>query len=355
MRSIPFLSILLLAAGAVGAASQPAGRSVNAWQLLEIVETSLTETHRAAEAGGVDPRNRRFKPFWNAMDRAGRAVESVGSALRNRDQSFYSAVEQGSTALAELRVLWQRTGQRSPQVEAKLRLLLRSYRLLRTSYGAEQRRSARGGELSPAEAESFTYLQLLHGQLAERFDALGASSSARGDRATAADLERLAAEALGIAEAEPGVDSYLTSRIASDEMAGEWEGHRSSAAAQDAALWETTRETVEQLATDPEVGHVFALDLGDLGDWSHLETATFLPDEPEVQVFTPVHSEGEDLAAAGAEDGEIPGLFPPEQGDAAPAAEPEPGPGAAAPAAPGTVELPPMLATILLWVSLRFG
>jgi hypothetical protein len=352
LRLISVLSILLLAASAAKAAPHPAGRTVNARQLLEIVEITFEEAHRAAEAGGLDPRARRHRPFWKAMDRAGGALERVGRALRNRDQAFYDSLAQGSKALGELQVAWLRAGARAPEVDAKLRLLLRSYRLLRTSYGAEHLRSARGGELTPAESESFAYLQLLHGQLADRLDALQQRSAVQGDRATAAEMARLETESESIAEAEPSVDAYLTSRIASDELAGEWEGHRGAAPAKDAALWSSARQTVEQLATDPAVGHVFALDLGDLDDWSHLDAPTFLPDEPEVEVFTPVRGEEDSFASTGDEDEDIAGLFPSDSAD------PDPSPAdptAAWPAAAERIELPPMLATLLLWLSMGLG
>jgi hypothetical protein len=350
----PFLLVLLVPACPLGAEEELRGRTVNAWQLLGIVENAYEQAFHAAKAGGLE-RRQRLRPFWNAMDRAGRALEQVGTALRSRDRAFFPALEEGSTALGEVRVLWSRAGLRSPEVDARLRLLVRSYRLLRASYGAEHLRARQGGELTPGEAEGFTFLQFHHGELTERLDALRRSSAEHGDRTTAAEMARLEAESEWIALAPPTLDSYLKARIATDELAGELEANRAHASARDEPLWKSAQQTVEQLVTDPAVGHVFTLELGKVNDWSHLETETFLPDEPEVTTFTPADGDEEALAglsSSGEGDDDPAGLFPPDPpaDTEAPAEPAEPNaPVAAKP------ELPPMLSALLLWFSLRFG
>lgn len=358
MKTIAPLCFVLLVpvcARALGAGEEVRGRTVNAWQLLGIVENAYDQAFHAAKAGSLD-RRQRLQPFWRALDRAGRALEQVGTALRNRDHAFYSTLETGSRAFGEVRVLWSRAGVRSPVVDANLRLLARSYRLLRASYGAEHLRARQGGELTPEESAGFAFLQLHHGELADQLEALRRSSAEHGEQTTAAEMARLEEESARIALAPETLDSYLNARIVTDELAGELEGNRAHAAARDEPLWRSARQTVETLATDPAVGHVFALELGEADDWSHLETETFLPDEPEVVTFQPAGGDEDDRAGSAEEGDDVAGLFPPAEGETE--AEVKGSPGSTPPApgeAPKTPELPPMLSAILLWFSLRFG
>jgi hypothetical protein len=302
VRSIPLIPLILFSFSFSFAAraEAQAPRRVDARQMMRIVEASFEDTVRAArEAGnGLDPRGARNRPFWSALDRAGLAIEDVGRALRGRDERFFQALERGSVALGELRVVWPRTGSEAAEVGHGIRILSASFRLLRGSYGAEHLRYRQGAGLTAPERERFQRIRTMHARLADRLEDLRRNAVARGDRAMAAEMSRLVAEAERIATAPVNLPSYLNALIVSDEIRGEWDANRYYAEPEERADWRAANDVVEDLYVDSEVGHVFAINLGSPGDWSHLdeemEVGGNLGAAGAIQVFQP--SEGEEPA-----------------------------------------------------------
>jgi hypothetical protein len=261
---------------------------------MRTVESAYDGLLRAARLTGerLDPTVSRNRPFWSSLDRMGRSVEEVGTALRARHARFFQALERGSVALGELRVVRARSGVSAPEVDRALSLLASSYRLLRSSYGSERARYQRGGPLSDSERERFERIRAAQRDLAGRLEVLRRKAEERRDRATVAELNRLIAEAYRIASAPLTLESYLNALIAADEMRGEWAGNRVYAEPADEADWAAADQVVEELHVEAEVGHLFVVELGEVEDLSHLDEAVELPAgaeavEPAVQVFVP--------------------------------------------------------------------
>ncbi|HYO16332.1 MAG TPA: hypothetical protein VE685_24295 [Thermoanaerobaculia bacterium] len=302
--------VLLLGAGlarpAAAVRSSSETRQVNARQLMRMVESAYDNLMRASQWAGdrLDPKAARNRPFRSALDRMGRSVEEVGTALRARDPRFFQSLERGSVVLGELRVIRARSGVTAPEVDRGLALLASSYRLLRRSYGSEQARHERGGALSESERQRFERIQAAQRDFAARLEVLRRKAEERRDRATVAELNRLIVEAHRIASAPLTLESYLNALIAADEMRGEWVGNRYYAEPADKADWAAAHQVVEELHVEAEVGHLFVMELGKVGDLSQLdEPAELLPgleaetDAPAVQVFVPV----EETTAEGVE------------------------------------------------------
>jgi hypothetical protein len=289
---------LLLGAGlarpAAAVRSSSEVRQVNARQLMRMVESAYDDLMRASQWAGerLDPKVAWNRPFWSALDRMGRSVEEVGTALRARDPRFFQSLERGSVALGELRVIRARSGAIAPEVDRGLGLLASSYRLLRRTYGSEAARHQRGGALSESERQRLERIQAAQRDFAAHLEVLRRKAEERRDRATVAELNRLIAEAHRIAAAPLTLDSYLNALIATDEMRGEWAGNRFYAEPADKADWSAAHQVVEELHVEAEVGHLFVMELGKVGDLSQLDEPAELPAEPEtgapaVQVFVP--------------------------------------------------------------------
>lgn len=286
-----------LARPAAAVRSSSEVRQVDARQLMRMVESAYEDLMRASQltGGRLDPKAARNRPFWSALDRMGRSVEEVGTALRARDPRFFQALERGSVALGELRVIRARSGATAPEVDRSLGLLASSYRLLRRSYGSEAARHQRGGALSESERQRFERIQAAQRDFAARLEVLRRKAEERRDRATVTELNRLIAEAYRIGSAPLTLDSYLNALIAADEMRGEWVGNRFYAEPADKADWVAASQVVEELHVEAEVGHLFVMELGKVGDWSQLDEPADLPAAPEaetgapaVQIFVPV-------------------------------------------------------------------
>lgn len=293
--------VLLLGVGlarpAAAVRSSSEVRQVNARQLMRMVESACDDLMRASQWAGerLDPKATRNRPFWSALDRMGRSVEEVGTALRARDPRFFQSLERGSVALGELRVIRARSAATAPEVDRGLGLLTSSYRLLRRTYGSEAARHQRGGALSDSERQRFERIQAAQRDFAARLEVLRRRAEERRDRAAVAELNRLIAEAHRIASVPLTLESYLNTLIAMDEMRGEWVGNRFYAEPADKADWAAAHQVVEELHVEAEVGHLFVMELGKVGDLSQLDEPADLPAEPEaetgapaVQVFVPV-------------------------------------------------------------------
>lgn len=286
MKSLP-ISIalsLLLALGAAHAASAAMPRRTDAHQLLRLAEAGLGDMVQAAEAtqGRLDRARSEQRPFWRAVDKMSSVLRRVRAGMMARDESFFGALEDGSAALGELRVVWARTRVPDPGVSEGLRILTESYRLLRTGYGREAVRHRKGRGLSEAERQRFLRIQLAQQRFAALLQELQEDARRRGDEAMAAELRRMAIDAERIAAAQLTLNAYLNALMLGDSQRGEWTGNSQYAAVDDRSGWQEAETVVEELHTEQEIGHVYALDLGTLPDsapsiLSHLEEPTELP------------------------------------------------------------------------------
>jgi hypothetical protein len=252
--------LFLLALPGVGRAGASA---VDARGLVRQVDTALAGAARAAKdpRTGLDPRNPKYAPFWNALQALRDRVGRIEGAARTGE--FFLLVDEGSADLGELRVAWARTGVKNSRIAEEIRSASSAYRTLRASFGREGARQRQGGPLNAAERQQFQRLRQAEARLAERLRFLRDQARRRGDAATAAELERFRAEAERIAQASADLTSYLNALIATGEMRGEWHANapyiRKTAPP---AEWAAADETVQDLYVDADIGQVFTVDLG---------------------------------------------------------------------------------------------
>lgn len=285
MKPLP-ISLALLLLFTLGAAHAAPSRTADARQLLRVAEAGHAHIVKAAQAtqGRLDRSRPEQRLFWNAVDKMEAALRRVRSGMTAAGGTFFQALEDGSTALGELRVVWARTGVADPHVSKSLRILSSAYDLLRTGYGREAVRHRQGGGLTEDERQRFLRIQQAQHRFAKRLEELQEIARKRGDEALLAELRRMAEEAERIAMAQLTLDAYLNALMIGDAQRGEWAGNSLYAAPADRAEWQAAETEVEELYTEEEVGHVFALDLGNLGDaaapvtLTHFEEPTELPD-----------------------------------------------------------------------------
>lgn len=291
MKSLPisFALLLLLTAGAAHAADTAAVRKADARQLLWLAESGLADTVRAAEAaqGRFDRSRPEQRPFWRAVDKMDAVLRRVRAGMLARDESFFLALEEGSAALGELRVVWARTGVPDPGVSEGLRILSESYKLLRTGYGREAVRHRNERGLTEAERERFLRIQQAQQRFADLLKQLQEDARRRGDAAMAAELRRMQIDAERIAAAQLTLNAYLNALMIGSSQQGEWTGNSQYAAPSDRSDWQEAETVVEELYTEQDIGHVLALDLGTLPDTpaplsplavTHFDEPTELPD-----------------------------------------------------------------------------
>jgi hypothetical protein len=263
MRKFYLAAVLfLLAFARAGWADPP---RADARGLARQVDTALAGAARAAKdpRTGLDPRNPKYAPFWNALQALRDRVGRIEGSLAPRTGEFFLLVDQGSTDLGGLRVAWARTGVKNARIAEEIRSASSAYRGLRASFGREGVRQRQGGPLNAAERQQFQRLRQAEARLAERLRFLRDQARRRGDAATAAELERFRAEAERIARASADLSSYLNALIATSEMRGEW--HANAPYVQKTAPpaeWAAADETVQDLYVDADIGQVFTVDLG---------------------------------------------------------------------------------------------
>ena len=264
MRKFYLAAVLfLLALPRAGWADLP---MASARGIVRQVDTALAGAAQAAKdpRTGLDPRNPKYAPFWNALQALQDRVGRIEGALSPRTGEFFLLVDQGSTDFGELRVAWARTGVKNTRIAEEIRAASSAYRTLRTQFGREAVRQRQGGSLNAAERQQFQRLRQAEARLAERLRFLRDQARRRGDAATAAELERFRAEAERIAQASADLTSYLNALIATGEMRGEWHANapyiRKTAPP---AEWAAADETVQDLYADADIGQVFTVDLGD--------------------------------------------------------------------------------------------
>jgi hypothetical protein len=276
------IAIVLSLLFTLGAAHAASPRRTDAHQLLRLAEAGLGDVVHAAEAsqGRLDPAKPEQRPFWRAVDKMNVLLRHVRARMRARDESFFSALQAGSAALGELRVVWARMGVPDPGVNEGLRILSESYQLLRTGYGREAVRHRKGRGLTEAERERFLRIQQAQRHFADLLRELQEIARKRNDAAALAELQRMAREAERIANAQLTLDAYLNALMIGDSQRGEWTGNAQYATPDEE--WQEAGTFVEDLYTRQEIGHVYALDLGTLPDIApsvtHFEEPTELPD-----------------------------------------------------------------------------
>jgi hypothetical protein len=288
MRKFHIAALLLLLAGELalvrpGAALQ---RRVNARQLVRTVDLALADVTQAAgqARGGLDPKDPRSAPFWSALNGMRLRIARIVIALERRDGEFFTLLDQGGSDLGALRVAWARAGVKNEKASEGLRIASASYRMLRANYGREGVRLRQGGSLSEAEQRHFQRIQRAQRRFAESLRPLREGSQRRGDRVTAAELDRFRAEAERIASARLDLEAYLNSVIASGEIRGEWEADEPYIRQDAPEDFVVANEIVEDLYADSDIGHVFSIDLGDADALSHLDDET-VAQPAAVQVY----------------------------------------------------------------------
>jgi hypothetical protein len=290
MKSLPMSLVLVLllaslTAGAAQASASVQARTVDARQLLGLAEAGLAGSLRAAQAsqGRLDRSRPEQRPLWSALDKMDAALRRVRAGIHSGGEGFFRALEDGSVALGELRVVWARTGVPDAGVSEGIRILSGSYRLLRTGYGREAIRFRQGTGLTEAERQRFLRIQQAQQRFADLLRELQERAQKRGDEAMLAELRRMAEDARRIAAAELTLRAYLNALMIGDAQRGEWTGNNWYASPEDSSEWLEADAMVEELYVEEDVGHVFALDLGNLGnlqapDPAYLEEPTELPE-----------------------------------------------------------------------------
>ena len=262
MSSLPL--VLLLSVPAAHAAP----RKADAPTLLGMAQTGLSQMIRAANAseGRLDRSRPEQRPFWNALDKMGSALGRVRAGMAARDSSFFRALEDGSADLAELKVVWARTGAPDLAASGALRVLSTSYELLRTNYGREAVRHRMGLGLMPAERARFLRIQQTQQRLVYVLRDLEERARRRGDETMRAELSRMAEDAWRVAAAQLTLNAYLNALMLADEQRGEWTANSQYISADDRSEWLEAGTVVEELYVEADIGQVFMVDLGDVGD-----------------------------------------------------------------------------------------
>jgi hypothetical protein len=256
--------VLLLSVPSAHAAATKA----DARTLLGMAQTGLSQAVRAAQAseGRLDRARPEQRPFWTALDKMGPALQRVRTGMAARDSSFFRALEDGSADLAELKVVWARTGAPDVAVSGALRVLSSSYELLRTGYGREAVRHRMGLGLMPAERARFLRIQQTQERLAQVLRDLEERARRRGDETMRAELRRMAEDAWRVASAQINLDAYLNALMLADAQRGEWTANTQYAAADDSSEWQEAGTVVEELYVEADIGQVFMVDLGDVNE-----------------------------------------------------------------------------------------
>lgn len=276
MSSLPL--ILLLSAPSAHAAAKADART-----LLGMAQTGLSQMSRVAQAteGRIDRSRPEQRPFWTAFDKVGSALQRVRVGMAARDSSFFRALEDGSADLAELKVVWARTGAPDLAVSGALRVLSTSYELLRTGYGREAVRHRMGLGLMPAERARFLRIQQTQQRLVYVLRDLEERARRRGDETMRAELSRMAEDAYRVASAQLTLNAYLNALMLADEQRGEWTANAQYASTEDSSEWQEGGTVVEELYVEADIGQVFMVDLGDV---SEPEAPATAPGAPAVGV-----------------------------------------------------------------------
>jgi hypothetical protein len=272
-----------------GVCAGPPARRADAHKLVRIAEDACASAVRALQA--PDLRGSRSEPLRSALLRMESSLAEIQARLEERDLRFFQMLSTGSRTLAEVSVVWPRSGLQDPVVDREIRSLSAAYGRLRNRYGDEwlrfQAGPTAGQTLSADEKRRFQALQAMEAAFAsrlavliEKLQAAGNAGNAgnAGDIATVRDLSLLMSQANRIAQAPATLDEMLNAEVVADAIQGEYDAVRDANPADDAE-WNGADQVAEDLRTDPSVGFVFSVDLQTAKQWSYTRVETDVPDE----------------------------------------------------------------------------
>jgi hypothetical protein len=206
----------------------------------------------------------------------GDSLAEIQARLNERDVRFFDMLSTGSRVLAEVAVIWPRSGLTDPVVDREIRSLDAAYGRLRNRYGAEWLRFQTGQALSADELRRFQALQAMQAAFAARLTALIDQARLAGDAATVRDLSLLRNQANAIVQAPPTLDEMLNAEVVADAIQGEYDAVRDANPA-DNAEWDGADQVADELRTDPSVGFVFTADLRSAAKWTYARVETDVP------------------------------------------------------------------------------
>jgi hypothetical protein len=262
-----------------GVCAGPPARRADAHKLVRIAEDACASAVRALQA--PDLRGPRSEPLRSVLLRMESSLAEIQARLEERDLRFFQMLSTGSRTLAEVSVVWPRTGLQDPGVDREIQSLSAVYGRLRNRYGDEWLRFQAGQTLSADERRRFQALQAMEAAFASRLAVLierAQAAGAPGDIATARDLSLLMSQANRIAQAPATLDEMLNAEVVADAIQGEYDAIRDANPADDAE-WNGADQVAEDLRTDPSVGFVFSVDLQTAKQWSYTRVETDVPDE----------------------------------------------------------------------------
>ena len=269
------LFALMAGHAAPGVCADPPGRRADAYKLVRIAEDACAGALHALQAPGLN--GPRAEPLRSALQRMGMSLAEIQARLNQRDVRFFDMLGTGSRTLAEVAVVWPRTGLTDAAVDREIRSLGAAYGRLRNRYGAEWLRFQAGQALSADELRRFQALQAMEAAFAARLTVLIEKARLAGDAATVRDLGLLKSQANAIAEAPPTLDEMLNAEVVADSIQGEYDAVRDANPNEDDAEWNGADQVAEDLRTDPSVGFVFTADLGSTTKWTYTRVETDVP------------------------------------------------------------------------------
>jgi hypothetical protein len=273
-RTLWITAVLLAGMAAPGVCATAPVRRADAYKLVQIAEDACRGAIHALQAPGLN--GPQGEPLRSALQRMGDSLAEIQARLDERDVRFFDMLSTGSRVLAEVAVIWPRTGFTDPVVDRAIRSLDAAYGRLRNRYGAEWLRFQAGQALSADELRRFQALQAMQAAFAARLTVLIEQARLAGDAATVRDLSLLRNQANAIAQAPPTLDEMLNAEVVADAIQGEYDAVRDANPA-DTAEWDGADQVADELRTDPSVGFVFTADLRSAAKWTYTRVETDVP------------------------------------------------------------------------------
>jgi len=268
------LVAMLACIAAPGVCATAPARRADAYKLVQIAEDACRGAIHALQAPGLG--GPQSEPLRSALQRMGDSLAEIQARLNERDVRFFDMLSTGSRTLAEVAVVWPRTGLTDPVVDREIRSLDAAFGKLRNRYGAEWLRFQAGQTLSADELRRFQALQAMQAAFAARLTILIDQARLAGDAATVRDLSLLRNQANAIAQAPPTLDEMLNAEVVADAIQGEYDAVRDANPA-DNAEWDGADQVADELRTDPSVGFVFTADLRSAAKWTYARVETDVP------------------------------------------------------------------------------
>jgi len=269
-----WIAATLACLAAPGARAATAPRRADAYKLVQIAEDACRGAIHGLQAPGLG--GPQSAPLRSALQRMGDSLAEIQARLDERDVRFFDMLSTGSRVLAEVAVIWPRSGLSDPVVDREIRSLDAAYGRLRNRYGAEWLRFQAGQALSAEELRRFQELQAMQAAFAARLAVLIEQAQLAGDAATVRDLSLLRNQANAIAQAPPTLDEMLNAEVVADVIQGEYDAVRDANPA-DNAEWDGADQVADELRTDPSVGFVFTADLRSAAKWTYTRVETDVP------------------------------------------------------------------------------